>query len=62
MCASGRERKITDAPFSQVLSATEFMTSEPSIVAPALDLAVRIGCELVYDTTAEVPALVTMKP
>ena len=38
------------------------MTSEPSIVAPALDLAVRIGCELVYDTTAEVPALVTMKP
>jgi transglutaminase-like putative cysteine protease len=62
LCASGRERKITDAPFSQGLSATEFMTSEPSIVAPALDLAVRIGCELVYDTTAEVPALVTMKP
>lgn len=31
-------------------------------VIPALDLAVRVGCELVYQTTAETPVLVILKP
>ncbi|MFZ0712367.1 MAG: transglutaminase family protein [Terrimicrobiaceae bacterium] len=38
------------------------MTSHSPIPAPLLDLAVRVGCELVYDATVETPALVTLKP
>jgi hypothetical protein len=38
------------------------MNSLSSFSAPALDLAVRVGCELVYDVTAEAPALVSLKP
>jgi hypothetical protein len=30
--------------------------------APSLDLAVRVGCELIYDATAGTPTLVTLKP
>ena len=33
----------------ELCPATEFMTSEPSIWGPALDLAVRIGCELAHE-------------
>ena len=35
-------------------------TSSP--LAPILDLAVRVGCELVYETSAPTPTLVTFKP
>jgi transglutaminase-like putative cysteine protease len=38
------------------------MTSHSPIPAPLLDLAVRVGCELVYEATADTPALVTLKP
>ncbi|MGA9577873.1 MAG: hypothetical protein WBV90_09650, partial [Terrimicrobiaceae bacterium] len=38
------------------------MNSQSPFQAPALDLAVRVGCELIYDTTADTPALVTLKP
>ncbi len=38
------------------------MISDPTIPMPALDLAVRVGCELVYEASAETPALVTLKP
>ena len=30
--------------------------------APNLDLAVRVGCELIYEAAADTPALVTLKP
>jgi hypothetical protein len=30
--------------------------------APSLDLAVRVGCELIYDATGGTPTLVTLKP
>ena len=38
------------------------MTDYSPSPAPALDLAVRVGCELMYDATADTPALVTLKP
>jgi transglutaminase-like putative cysteine protease len=38
------------------------MNSQSLSPAPALDLSVRIGCELIYDATTETPALVTLKP
>ncbi|MFZ0710315.1 MAG: hypothetical protein WAM53_09775, partial [Terrimicrobiaceae bacterium] len=38
------------------------MISYSPVPAPALDLAVRVGCELMYDATADTPALVTLKP
>ncbi|MGA9579823.1 MAG: hypothetical protein WBV90_19590, partial [Terrimicrobiaceae bacterium] len=38
------------------------MISDPTIPTPALDLAVRVGCELVYEASAETPTLVTLKP
>ena len=38
------------------------MTSYSPVPAAALDLAVRVGCELLYDATADTPALVTLKP
>ena len=38
------------------------MNSPTPLTAPALDLAVRVGCELVYETSAPTPALVTFKP
>ena len=38
------------------------MNSHSPFQAPALDLAVRVGCELIYDATADTPALVTLKP
>ena len=38
------------------------MHSHSPFEAPSLDLAVRVGCELVYDATADTPALVTLKP
>ena len=38
------------------------MNSPTPLPAPALDLAVRVGCELVYETSAPTPALVTFKP
>ena len=41
---------------------SELMNSQSSLPAPALDLAVRVGCELIYDATAEAPTLVNLKP
>ena len=41
---------------------TRIMNSPTPLTAPALDLAVRVGCELVYETSAPTPALVTFKP
>ena len=38
------------------------MNSHSPFQAPTLDLAVRVGCELIYDATADTPALVTLKP
>ena len=38
------------------------MNSQSHFPTPALDLAVRVGCELIYDVTAEAPALVNLKP
>ncbi len=38
------------------------MTSPTPQSAPSLDLAVRVGCELVYETSALTPAMVTFKP
>jgi transglutaminase-like putative cysteine protease len=38
------------------------MTTDFQIPAPALDLAVRVGCELIYEATGETPALITLKP
>jgi transglutaminase-like putative cysteine protease len=38
------------------------MISDSPIPTPPLDLAVRVGCELVYEASAETPALVTLKP
>jgi transglutaminase-like putative cysteine protease len=40
----------------------QLMNSQSSLPAPALDLAVRVGCELIYDATAEAPTLVNLKP
>ena len=38
------------------------MHSHSPFQGPNLDLAVRIGCELIYDAAADTPALVTLKP
>jgi transglutaminase-like putative cysteine protease len=38
------------------------MISHPETAAAALDLAVRVGCELVYNALAETPVLVAFKP
>ncbi len=38
------------------------MPSDPFSPAPALDLAVRVGCELVYETSANTPVLLAFKP
>ncbi len=32
------------------------------LLTPDLDLAVRVGCEMIYETTQETPALVAIKP
>ncbi len=38
------------------------MNSSTTTASPSLDLAVRVGCELVYETSASTPALVNFKP
>lgn len=38
------------------------MNSETSAPVPPLDLAVRVGCEIRYETTADTPVLVMFKP
>ncbi len=38
------------------------MNSDSRLTAPPLDLAIRVGCELIYETTAATPTLVTFKP
>lgn len=38
------------------------MSHRPRFEVPQLDLAVRVGCELVYETDVDTPVLVTFKP
>lgn len=38
------------------------MNHQPLSDPPTLDLAVRVGCEMIYETEAETPVLVTFKP
>jgi transglutaminase-like putative cysteine protease len=38
------------------------MTRNDHTATPSLDLAVRVGCELVYETEADTPVLVSFKP
>lgn len=38
------------------------MTRNDHTATPSLDLAVRVGCELVYETEADTPVLVAFKP
>src|SRR5688500_16815248 len=38
------------------------LNRETSTPAPSLDLAVRVGCDISYETAADTPALVVFKP
>src|SRR6187399_2309344 len=40
----------------------EPLIGQPNLIQPVLDLSVRVGCELVYETEAETPVLLSFKP